>query len=346
MKALVLGTLNSHLEAALKRYGIEFEAHDTDNLLLFVSESVNGYDRIYDGSSSLERPTRLKAKDYDFIITRLSGGLEYRTIILDHLTNNLNIYAPQTGEGLRTASNKIATTLRLSSEGIRVPKTVWGRSPAHVEYIIDEMLGGLPVICKTVYGSQGVGVGILETAQTANTMLEMVYKNDINVKLQRYVNGGFKDIRAIVVGGKVVVAMERSSGGKDFRANLSQNGSGRKVELSKEEEQMCVNASQALGLDFSGVDLMKDDKGISYIIEVNGNPGHKIIDITGHNYFNDLVRYCMDKGKPKKDSDEQKNHTSQPVNNSDDQEPKSKSYFQTILDKLPHNIAADKLFGN
>jgi ribosomal protein S6--L-glutamate ligase len=94
----------------------------------------------------------------------------------------------------------------------------------------------------------------------------------------------------MVVGDKVVVAMERS-GKKDFRANISQDGSGRLAELTKEQEQICVTASKALGLSFSGVDLMKDANGKIYIIEVNGNPGTKIIDITGHNYFDDLVAF-------------------------------------------------------
>jgi ribosomal protein S6--L-glutamate ligase len=298
MKALVLGNVNGHLKTALKAENVEFENYDTNELLLLVSESVNGYDRIYNGSEDLEQPVRLKAKDFDFIIPRLSGGLEYRTVIFEHLTKNLGIYAPQSADGIKTASNKILTTLKLSQVGIRVPKTVWGKAPVHVDFIVNKMLDGLPVICKTVYGSQGVGVCILETKQTTNTVLESFYKNEINVKLQRFVDGNFKDIRAIVVGDKVVVAMERTANGKDFRANLSKNGSGRKVELSSEDQKICIDSAKALGLDFAGVDLMKDEKGVSYVIEVNGHPGTKIINITGHNYFVDLIKHCKAKVKP------------------------------------------------
>lgn len=298
MKALVLGNVNKHLENALKSGGIDYEAHDTNELLLLVSESVNGYDRIYNGSESLDEPQRLKAKDFDFIIPRLSGNLEYRTVILEHLTNNLGIYAPQTSEGIRTASNKILTTLKLSSEGIKTPKTVWGKAPVHVDYIVNKMLDGLPIVCKTVYGSQGTGVCILETPQTTNSTLGLLYKQGIDVKLQRFVNGNFKDIRAIVVGDEVVIAMERTANGKDFRANLSKNGSGRKIELSSEDQKLCVDASKAVGLEFAGVDLMKDEKGTSFVIEVNGNPGTKIIDITGHNYFKDLLSHCKARVKP------------------------------------------------
>ena len=84
--------------------------------------------------------------------------------------------------------------------------------------------------------------------------------------------------------------MERA-GKKDFRTNISQSGSGRKVELSDSDIEICIKAAKAVNLDFSGVDIIKDEEGKTYVIEVNGNPGTKIIDITGHNYFNDLIDY-------------------------------------------------------
>jgi ribosomal protein S6--L-glutamate ligase len=111
---------------------------------------------------------------------------------------------------------------------------------------------------------------------------------NVGLKLQKFVDAGSKDIRAIVVGDKVVVAMERT-GKKDFRANISQGGTGRKITLSLEDQAICVRASKAVGLEFSGVDILKDSDGRTYVIEVNGNPGSQIIGITGHNYFIDLV---------------------------------------------------------
>jgi hypothetical protein len=120
--------------------------------------------------------------------------------------------------------------------------------------------------------------------------LQSFWKLNVDVLLQRYIESGSKDIRAIVVGDKVVLAVERT-GSKDFRANISQGGTGKRVELTKEQETQCVNAAKALGLEFAGVDLMKDENDTSYIVEVNGNPGTKVIDITGHNYFVDLIKH-------------------------------------------------------
>jgi ribosomal protein S6--L-glutamate ligase len=90
------------------------------------------------------------------------------------------------------------------------------------------------------------------------------------------------------VGNNIAVAVERHRK-KDFRADVSLGGSGKLVTLSKHDEAICVKGSQLLGLDFSGVDIMKDKDGNTFVIEVNGNPGTKIIGITSYNYFVDLI---------------------------------------------------------
>jgi hypothetical protein len=152
-------------------------------------------------------------------------------------------------------------------------------------------MGGLPAVAKLLQGSQGVGVFLLETPQATNTALESMYKLKVPLKIQGFVDGKNKEIRAIVVGDKVAVAMERTANQGSFRANISQGGSGRKIELSDADKKMCVEAARAVDLRYAGVDLMKDDKGNSYIIEVNGNPGTKIVSITGYNHYTDLVAF-------------------------------------------------------
>lgn len=338
MNAIILGNSNAHIVEALKVEKCTGVAHDPLDMILFVSESVSGYDRIYSGSRSLDNPVRLKVKDFDFIIPRLSGGLEHKTVFLEHLHRNLGIYSPQTSEAVKTASNKILTTLRLSQAGIKTPKTVWAKAPVHVDFIVNKMMEGLPVICKTVYGSQGAGVSILETPRTANTVLESFFKSEINVKLQRYIEGGSKDIRAIVVGNEVVVAMERTANKGDFRANISKGGSGRKIELSDDDKSICVRSAKALGMDFAGVDIMKDKDGNSFVIEVNGNPGTKIIDITGHNFFIDLVKFCKSKAKEnQRPGNDQVSSLQAPGTTSNES-------WREVVENLEHTKKA-KLFG-
>jgi ribosomal protein S6--L-glutamate ligase len=288
---LILATgSQGKLIEAIKEQGHSYEVYNPNELYLLVSESENGYDRIYNGSADLETPVRLKAKDYDAIISRIGDSLNHGAAILRHLNQNLGIYCAQSAEGLLTASNKLKTTQNLSFFGLKVPKTVYAKTPIHIKFLLDKV-DGLPAVAKLLQGSQGIGVNILETPLATNTVLESFAKSKIDVKIQKYIEAGGKDIRAIVVGNKVSVAMERSASKGDFRANISKQGSGKKVELSPDDEQICIRAAKAVGLDFAGVDIMKDKEGKTYVVEVNGNPGTKIIGITGHNYFTDLIQF-------------------------------------------------------
>lgn len=291
MNILVLATGNpsKSLTDAITDAGHTYHHYKPKDLYLLVSDSTNGFDRIYIGNPEREVPARLLLKNFDAIITRLGSDLAYSTSVLLHLTENLGIYCPQSEEGLMTASNKMKTTQKLSSNGLRVPKTIFAKKPSHVEFLVNK-IGGLPAVAKTLTGSQGKGVFILRDAEQTNTSLEAIYNLEVDLLLQSFVESGAKDIRAIVIGNEVVAAMERT-GKKDFRANLSQGGLGRAVELSEEDKDICVKASKAVGLEFSGVDILKDSEGKTYIVEVNGNAGEKSIKVTGVNWFKNLVAH-------------------------------------------------------
>ncbi|SOD88528.1 ribosomal protein S6--L-glutamate ligase [Spirosoma fluviale] len=292
---LVLATgQQDKLINVIEQRGHTYEIYNPNDVYLYVSSSENGYDCVYDGNQELTEPKRLKANAYDAVISRIGDSLNHGTCILRHINENLGIYSTQDADGLLTASNKLKTTQKLSYRGLRVPKTIYAKNPVHVDFLLKKV-DGLPAIAKLLQGSQGVGVNILETPLATNTMLESFSKSNIDLKIQKFIKANGKDIRAIVVGDKVAVAMERTANKGDFRANISKNGSGRKVELSEEDKDICIRSAKAVGLEFAGVDIMKDDKGKTFVIEVNGNPGTKIIDLTGHNYFVDLVKMVEEK---------------------------------------------------
>lgn len=169
--------------------------------------------------------------------------------------------------------------------------------PNHPAFTV-EKAGGLPVVAKQLTGSQGTGVSILETPLSANTTLESFSRANIPIKLQRFIkaartNGQVTGIRAIVVGDKVVSAIQRTANSGDFRANLSRGGSGNAIQLSDAEKELCVKAAKAVGLEFAGVDLIREQSATNsvYVTEVNGNPGTGIIELSGHNHFVDLVAH-------------------------------------------------------
>jgi ribosomal protein S6--L-glutamate ligase len=291
MKILILATSNpsKHSTEAIEERGHTWRHYKPEDLYLFTSDNENGYDKVFYGPKDAVSAKQILLKKFDAIITRIGGDLQFSCNVLKHLNENLKLYSPQTSVGLLNATDKLRTIQLCSQEGLKVPKTFYAKNPTHVDFLIHK-IGGLPAVAKTVRGSQGNGVFILKDVEQTNTSLQAVYNLKVDLILQEYIESEKTDIRAIVVGNKVVVAMERK-GSKDFRANLSQKGgSGKKIELSEADQLLCVNAAKAVGLEFAGVDIIKHYlTGKSYVIEVNGNPGTKSIEITGVNWFRDLV---------------------------------------------------------
>lgn len=333
LKILVLATgQQTKLTDAIEAAGHSYELHNPDDLYLFVSESENGYDRLYNGHSSLLKPERLRANSYDAVISRIGHNLTHGASILRHVNENLGIYSTQDADGLETASNKLKTTQKLSSNGLKVPKTIYAKNPIHCDFLL-EKVDGLPAIAKLLQGSQGVGVNILETPRATNTMLQSFAKSRLDVKIQKFIEAGGKDIRAIVIGDTISVAMQRTANKGEFRANLSMNGSGEKIELSAEDKEICIKAAKAVGLEFAGVDIMKDADGKTYVIEVNGNPGSKIIEVTGHNYFTDLVAFVEKKAK-KKSSNETTNTGTKTTTTETSEDEANVSFLDKMKSKL------------
>lgn len=300
MKIAILTTAPNEnkklVDTAIAR-GHECRIIDPRKTYQYVSEHEAGFDRLYYGTDG-EEPERITAKSLDCIINRIGSNTDYAAAVLRFCNENLGIYCPNNPWGLIFAANKSWTLQRLSHAGIKTPRTLIAESPNHVKWIVDK-IGSLPVIIKTNHGSKGKTVSIIDTKRSANSMFEFCVNSGLRVLIEEYIESEASDYRVWVVGDKVAVTMKRTSIDKtDFRANVSRGAKGEKVELSKEDEQLCIKAAHCIGLNIAGVDLLKSKKtGISYVIEVNANPGTKVIDLTGVNVFENVIQYCEENYK-------------------------------------------------
>jgi len=268
---------------------------------MYISEHEKGYDRFYYGESG-DAPERINAGSIDCVIPRIGSNTDYASSILRFLVENMGIYCPNNPWGHIFASNKAFTLQKLSSAKIKVPRTIVAESPTHVKWAVEKL--GIPIIIKTTHGSKGKTVAICDSKASANSLFSFCFHAGLKVIMEEFIEAGGTDYRVWVVGDRVAVTMKRTAREKgEFKANISQGGKGEKVELSKEDQEICIKAAHGIGLNVAGVDLMKDSKsGTSYIIEINSNPGVKIIDITGYNPFKDIVEYCEQNYKSKTSS--------------------------------------------
>jgi len=327
-------------------------------LYLLISDSVSGYDRVYDGYERDTKPERLPAKEYDAIISRIGSNLSYGTAVLEHLNNNLGIFATQTSIGIKTAADKLISGQKLSQAKLRVPRTLLGDRAVHVAWMI-EQVGNLPAIAKGLTGSQGKSVYPLKDPQQTNVFLENFFSRKENLLLQKFIDGGCKDIRAIVIDGEVVTAMERSAAKGELRANISRGGSGRKIELSPEDQDICVRAARACGLEVAGVDIMKSVDGLTWVIEINGNYGYHVETITGDDISTPLINYC-ERNHTKGREANQKSTMSlfgfapvqgltknpQPAGFTKEEKEVTSGFVDwDTINKLPHNQQVDEIFN-
>lgn len=215
----------------------------------------------------------------------------------------MGVKAVNKASGISLAKNKIAMLQALNTCGVSMPTTYVLRSSEYSEQIAAK-IGSFPLILKSVTGSHGIGVSIIESARGLRSIVDMLVDREVSepIILQEYIRESRgKDIRVIIVGGKVVAAMERIARRRgEFRSNFELGGKVRITELTQKEKNMAIKATKAFGLDFSGVDILRTKNGPK-ILELNSNPGLSgITQATGKDIAGTIVDLAIKKYKGKK----------------------------------------------
>lgn len=230
---------------------------------------------------------------YDAIIPRIASHMtRYGTAIVRQFEMQ-GIYTISSSIAITRSRDKLRSSQLLAKAGVGIPKTVFSRNSTDIDDLIDK-LGGTPVIIKLARGTHGNGVVLAETKKAAKSVLQAFYlsnEDGTNILLQEFVEeSAGTDIRAFVVGSRVVASMKRQSLDDDFRSNLHQGGSGTVIKLTDEERKTAVKAAKAMGLTVAGVDMMRSERG-PLVLEVNASPGFGIEKVTGRDVASAIVEY-------------------------------------------------------
>jgi ribosomal protein S6--L-glutamate ligase len=210
--------------------------------------------------------------DYDAILPRIGASITYFGTAVVRQFEQMDVYTPNTANGIANARDKLRATQILSRHDIGMPATAFVRNRADVRAAI-ERVGGAPVVIKLLEGTQGIGVILAPEVKIAEAIIETLQSTRQNVLIQRFVaESRGRDIRALVVGDRVVAAMRRRAQGDEFRSNVHRGGTVEPVELSPEYEQVAVRSAQIMGLRIAGVDMLEGADG-PLVMEVNSSPG-------------------------------------------------------------------------
>jgi ribosomal protein S6--L-glutamate ligase len=209
---------------------------------------------------------------YDAVLPRVGTSITYFGTAVVRQFQQMDVFCANTAHGILNSRDKLRSLQILSRYHIGIPKTTFVKDKKDVIPAI-ERVGGAPVVIKLIEGTQGIGVLLAESRKAAEGIIELLQSQKQNVLVQKFVaESKGKDIRAFVVGDRVVASMRRIAQGQEFRSNVHRGGVAEAVELDEQYRETAVRAAQILGLRVAGVDMLEGKDG-PQIMEVNSSPG-------------------------------------------------------------------------
>ncbi len=215
--------------------------------------------------------------DYDAVVPRIGASITYFGTAVIRQFEQMDVFTTASSAGIANSRDKLRCLQILSKHQLGMPETTFVRGKGDVIPAI-ERVGGVPIIIKLLEGTQGVGVILAESLETAEAIIQTMQSTRQNVLVQKFVKESRgRDIRALVVGDRVVAAMRRVAKGNEFRSNVHRGGSAERIILDEQYCETAVRAAQILGLGVAGVDMLEAKDG-PLIIEVNSSPGLEAIE--------------------------------------------------------------------
>jgi ribosomal protein S6--L-glutamate ligase len=230
----------------------------------------------------------------DVVLPRIGATINDYALTL---VRNLELSGLKVVNGFRSillARNKFLTLQTLVEAGVPVPDSFWVSNMENFEQAVAD-LGGYPVVVKTPAGRQGQGVVLVDSKVTAGFIMANLPVTTTGLLVQEYIPPETRrDIRAFVIGGELVAAVELSARKGDFRSNIHQGGNGRRLTPAGDLTILSLSASRALSLEIAGVDLMIREDGRIQVIETNYSPGFKgLEEITGIDIASRIIAFVV-----------------------------------------------------
>lgn len=236
--------------------------------------SVVDYLRSYMDITSAKPRVLFRGEElrFDAIIPRIGASYTFYGTALVRQFEMMGVYSLNPSAAITRSRDKLHSMQLLARARVGLPVTGFAHATQDIAGLLD-VVGGTPVVIKLLEGTQGLGVVLAETKKAAESVIGAFRQLDANILIQEYIKESKgADIRAFVVGGKVVAAMKRKGAPGEFRSNLHRGGTAEAITLTPTERAAAVKAARTMGLNVAGVDLLQADRG-PVVLEVNSSPG-------------------------------------------------------------------------
>lgn len=292
MRILVLArkpSLYSHarlVEAAKKR-GHEIRIVNT--LRCYMNISSHRPEVRYQGE---------RLEGFDAVIPRIGASITFYGMAVVRQFEMQGVYCVNELVAIGRSRDKLRSLQLLARKGIGLPVTGFAHSPGDSDDLI-RIAGGAPLVIKLLEGTHGRGVVLADTYNAAKSVIELFGALDAYFMTQEFIKeAGGADIRAFVIGGKVVAAMKRQGKKGEFRSNLHRGGSATAIRITPEERSTAVRAAKTLGLNIAGVDMLRSNHG-PVVMEVNSSPGLEGIEgATGKDIAGAIIEFIEKNARP------------------------------------------------
>jgi ribosomal protein S6--L-glutamate ligase len=276
------------VEAAKKR-GHEIEIINT--LKVYMNITSHKPDLRYKGEPLL---------GFDAVIPRIGASVTFYGLAVLRQFEMMGVWPLNESVAIGRSRDKLRCLQLLAREGIGLPVTAFAHSDDFADEVI-EIAGGAPVIIKLLEGTQGIGVVLGETHNSAKSVIEAFRGVNVNILVQEFIKeAGGSDIRCLVVGGRVIAAMKRQGAEGDFRSNLHRGGVAQQIKITPEERSTATRAAKTMGLNVCGVDLLRSKHG-PVVMEINSSPGLEGIEkATGLDVAGEIIEFVEKNAKPNK----------------------------------------------
>ncbi len=235
---------------------------------------------------------------YDAVIPRIGASITFYGLTVLRQFEMMGVWPLNESVAIGRSRDKLRSLQLLSRRGLGLPVTGFANSAKQAEEVI-RMVNGPPVVIKLLEGTQGIGVVLGETMASAKSVFEAFRGAKVNILVQEFIKeADGADIRAFVIGKRVVGAIMRKGAADDFRSNLHRGGTAERIRITPEERSTAVRAAAVMGLNVAGVDFLRSNHG-PVVMEVNSSPGLEGIEnATGEDLAGQIITFIETHAKP------------------------------------------------
>lgn len=249
-------------QEAAEKLGVELHILKPSEFDLVV-DSKHGWSAIYQGR---------KLKKPDLIIPRCGSETSYFTLAVLRHFERMGVAIANAPAAVESVADKLHTLQILGGAKLPIPKTILGKFPADVDMVEREL--GFPVVVKKLRGTRGAGVVLCKDRAEFDDLANLLDgATGADFLFQQYIKASHgRDVRVLVIDGRIVAAMERRAADGGFKSNISLGGVGAPFTPPPEMAKLALKVARELQLDIAGIDILFDE-GSYKICEANSSPG-------------------------------------------------------------------------